>query len=62
MCNASSLHLSECCILYLRSQLHIFNPLGPMSDQHKFSPKNISRSSRVKLMRITKLIIKGRML
>ena len=37
------------------------NPLGPKSDQHQFSP-NISRSSRVKVMRITKLITKGRML
>ena len=38
------------------------NPLGPKSDQHQFSPNNISRSSRVKVMRITKLITKGRML
>ena len=38
------------------------NPLGPKSDQHQFSPNNISRSSRVKFMRITKLITKGRML
>ena len=34
-----------------------FNPLGPKSDQHQFSPNNISRSSRVKVMRITKLIL-----
>ena len=39
-----------------------FTPLGPKSDQHQFSPNNISRSSRVKVMRIAKLIIKGRML
>ena len=38
------------------------NPLGPKSDQHQFSPNIISRSSRVKVMRITKLITKGRML
>ena len=38
------------------------NPLGPKSDQHQFSPNNISRSSRVKVMRITKLITKGRRL
>ena len=38
------------------------NPLGPTSDQHQFSPNIISRSSRVKVMRITKLITKGRML
>ena len=39
-----------------------FNPLGPKSDQYEFSPNNISRQSRVKVMRITKLITKGRML
>ena len=33
--------------------------LGPKSDQHQFSPNNIGRSSRVKVMRITKLITKG---
>ena len=38
------------------------NPSVPKSDQHQFSPNNISRSSRVKVMRITKLITKGRML
>ena len=32
-----------------------FNPLGPKSDQHQFSSIIISRSSRVKVMRITKL-------
>ena len=37
-------------------------PLGPKSDQHQFSPNNISRSSREKVMRITKLITTGRML
>ena len=30
------------------------NPLGPKNDHHQFSPNNISRSSRVKVMRITK--------
>ena len=40
----------------------VLHPLGPKIDQHQFSPKNISRSSRVKVMRITKLITKGRML
>ena len=39
-----------------------FNPLGTKSDQHQFSPNNISRTSRVKVMRITKLITKGRIL
>ena len=38
------------------------NPFGPKSDQHQFSPNNISRSSRVKVMRITKLITKGKTL
>ena len=41
---------------------NVLNPLGPKSDQHQFSPNNISRSSRVKVMRITKFITKGRML
>ena len=41
---------------------NILNPLGPKSDQHQFSPNNISRSSRVKVMRITKFITKVRML
>ena len=40
----------------------INNPLGRKSGQHQFSPNNMSRSSRVKVMRITKLITKGRML
>ena len=35
------------------------NPFGPKSDQHQFSPNNISRSSRVKVLRITKLITRG---
>ena len=37
-------------------------PLSPKSDEHQFSPNNISRSLRVKVMRITKLITKGRTL
>ena len=40
----------------------LFNPLGPKSVQHQFSPNNISRSTRVKVMRITKLMTKGRIL
>ena len=39
-----------------------FNPLGPKSVQHQFSPNNSSRSTRVKVMRITKLMTKGRIL
>ena len=38
------------------------NPLGPKSVQHQFSPNNISRSTRLKVMRITKLITKARLL
>ena len=38
------------------------NPLGPKRDQHQFSPNNISRSSRVKVMRITKFVTKERIL
>ena len=40
----------------------VLNPLAPKSDQHQFSSDNISRSSRVKVMRITKLISKERIL
>ena len=36
----------------------LVNPLGPKRGQHQFSPTNISRSSRVQVMRITKLITK----
>ena len=35
---------------------------GSKSDQHQFSPNNISRSSRVKVMRITELITSERIL
>ena len=37
-------------------------PFRSKSDQHQFSPNNISRSTRVKVMRITKLMTKGRIL
>ena len=40
----------------------VINPLGSKNDQHQFSPNNVCRLSRVKVMRITKLITKGRML
>ena len=36
--------------------------LSPKSDQQQFSPNNISKSSRVKVMRISKMITKGKML
>ena len=50
--NFGSKNLYEPCI----------NPFRPKSHQHQFSVDNISRSSRVKVMRITKLITKGRTL
>ena len=52
------------CILKIAKRRNFghLNPLGPKSDQDRFSPTNISRSSRVKVMRITKLSSKGRML
>ena len=50
------------CLWSVIAALNFFNPLGPKSDQRQFSPNNISRSSRVKVMRITKLITKGRTL
>ena len=40
----------------------LVNHFGPKSDQHQLSPNNITRSTRVKAIRITKLITKGRML
>ena len=49
---------------YFKGKLNAVHscPLGHKSDQHQFSPNNISRSSKIKVMRITKLITKGRML
>ena len=38
------------------------NPLGPNSVQHQFSPNNISRSTKVKVIRITELMTKARIL
>ena len=40
----------------------LITPLGPKSDQHQYPPNNVSTSSRVNVMRITKLITKGRAL
>ena len=34
-------------VMSLTPSYSSFNPLGPTSDQHQFSPNNISRSSRV---------------
>ena len=44
-----------------KKAMHV-SSLGPKSDQHQFSPNNISKSSRVKVMRIGKMITKGKML
>ena len=57
MPNQFQLSPSPCivCILF-----KYVNPLGPKRVQHQFSPNNISRSTRVKVMRITKLMTKGR--
>ena len=49
-------------LLVAQAKQQCLNPFGPKGDQHEFSPDNISRSSRVKAMRITKLMTKGRML
>ena len=60
---ASSSHILLARDLFLLVVVNdLVNPLGPKSDQHQFSPNNISRSSRVKVMRITKLITKWRIL
>ena len=34
-------------VMSLTPSYSSFNPLGPKSDQHQFSPNNISKSSRV---------------
>ena len=39
-----------------------FNPLSPNSDQHQFSPNNIHTTSRDQVMRIIKMITRGKML
>ena len=38
------------------------NPLSPKSDQHQTSPRNINTSSGEKVMRINKMITKGKLL
>ena len=48
--------------LYSRIRRYGINPSVPKSDQHQFSPNNISRSWNINIMRITQLITKGRML
>ena len=43
-------------------RLQWVNPLSPNGDQHQFSPNNIHTLSRDKVMRIYKMINKGKML
>ena len=38
-----------------------FNSLSPKSDQNQFSPNNIDTSSKEMVMRINKMINKGKM-
>ena len=49
-------------LMFQRKKAMHLSPVGPKSDQHQFSPNNISKSSRVKVMRIGKMITKGKML
>ena len=49
-------------LMFQRKKAMHLNPLGPKSDQQQFSPNNIRKSSRVKVMRISKMITKGKML
>ena len=49
-------------LMFQRKKAMHLSPLGPKSDQQQFSPNIIGRSSRVKVMRISKMITKGKML
>ena len=49
-------------LMFQRKKAMHLSSLGSKSDQHQFSPNNISKSSRVKVMRIGKMITKGKML
>ena len=40
----------------------LFNPLSAKSDKHQFSPNDINMQSREEVMRIDKMITKGKML
>ena len=48
--------------LKLLVTLHLHIPLSPNSDQHQFSPNNISTQLREKVVRINKMITWGKML
>ena len=49
-------------LMFQRKKAMHLSPLGPKSDHQQFPPNNIGRSSRVKVMRISKMITKGKML
>ena len=49
-------------LMFQRKKAMHLSPLRPKSDQLQFSPNNISSSSRVKVMRISKMFTKGKML
>ena len=38
-----------------------FNPLSPKSDQHQISPHNINTKSKDQVMRMNKMITKGKL-
>ena len=42
--------------------LSLFNPLSPNSDRQQFSPNDVHTLSRGKVMRISKMITKEKML
>ena len=47
-------------LMFQRKKAMHLSPLHSKSDQHQFSPNNISSSSRVKVMRISKMFTKGK--
>ena len=60
--NSGSKICTKPVLMFQRKKAMHLRPLGPKSDQQQFSPNNISKSSRVKVMRISKMITKGKML
>ena len=60
--NSGSKICTKPVLMFQRKKAMHLNPLGPKSDQQQFSPNNIRKSSRVKVMRISKMITKGKML
>ena len=60
--NSGSTICTKPVLMFQKKKAMHLSPLGPKSDQQQFSPNNISKSSRVKVMRISKMITKGKML